>query len=401
MHAPVFSRRQALAAGCAGLLAAACPAPSARADGGVPLVEPGISSWPSFRNGRELLGVAHGPLSEKLELLWTYKAGDQIFSTAAIVGDFVYAASLSGELFCLSRTDGKRIWTYRSKTSSNPKEFIPGFKASPAVTADTVYVGDEDGMFHAVHRGTGEKKWTFATDGEIFSSASVLPDRVLFGSYDSNLYCLKADTGGKLWQFTTENKVNCTPAVSGGSTFIAGCDEHLRVIDIETGRQQTDIPLETYLIASPAVMGDVLYVGTYASEVVAVDWKNAKRVWTYSSSDREFPYHSSAAVTDRFVVVGSNDKRLHCIDRQTGAKAWVFATRGKIEGSPVIVGDRVFVGSADGNLYGLHLATGQEFWRFTDSKGFSASPAVGEGCLVIGSLSRDGALYCFGTPTRN
>ncbi|HEY2252140.1 MAG TPA: PQQ-binding-like beta-propeller repeat protein, partial [Planctomycetaceae bacterium] len=62
----------------------------------------------------------------------------------------------------------------------------------------------------------------------------------------------------------------------------------------------------------------------------------------------------------------------------------------------VIVDDRVFVGSNDGNVYGLNLDTGKEVWRHTDGRPFTASPAVGEGCLVIGSESNTGNIYCFG-----
>jgi outer membrane protein assembly factor BamB len=58
----------------------------------------------------------------------------------------------------------------------------------------------------------------------------------------------------------------------------------------------------------------------------------------------------------------------------------------------------VFVGSNDGNLYAIGLESGKELWRFRDRDGraFSASPAVGERCLVIGSESNVGNIYCFG-----
>src|SRR6185436_20668188 len=110
----------------------------------------------------------------------------------------------------------------------------------------------EEGVFHAIDRGTGKKKWTFQTNGEIVSSASTFEDKILFGSYDNSLYCLNIADGTKVWQFETEGMVNCSPAISGTSTFVTGCDEHLRIIDILTGKQTTDVPLNTYLIASPA-----------------------------------------------------------------------------------------------------------------------------------------------------
>src|SRR5438445_9062985 len=159
---------------------------------------PGPESWPTSRNGSGQLGVATTKLPAKLEKLWDRKAGQKeamIKSTAAIAGGRVYAASLNGEVFCLDLTDGKRLWTYKSRKEENPNTFIPGFKAGVAVTADAVFVGDEEGVFHAIDRATGEGKWTFETTAEITSCANFYEDKVLFGSHDNSLYCFKASDG--------------------------------------------------------------------------------------------------------------------------------------------------------------------------------------------------------------
>jgi outer membrane protein assembly factor BamB len=357
---------------------------------------PGGASWSSFRHDLTQTGVATSTLPDELELLWEVTLGDQILATAAIVGDYVYVPCLSGELVCLERRTGKKVWAYKSVEKVEKNSFAPGFKSSPTVAGDSIYLGDEDGVFHAIDRKTGANRWKFSTGGEIYSSAAVVDGRVIFGSYDNRLYCLHETDGKLAWQYETQGYVHCAPAISEGVTFIAGCDEHLRVIDIKTGEQKIEIPLETYLIASPAVVGDVLYVGTYASEVVAVDWKKKDVTWRYSNSDSEHPFHSSAAVTDQLVVVGGRDKIVHAINRQTGRKAWTFSTRARVDSSPVVVGDRVFIGSNDGNIYGLGLADGKERWKFNAGKPVSAGPAVGEGVLVVGSESRDGKVYCFG-----
>lgn len=354
------------------------------------------SSWTSFRNGAGQLGIAGSPLTDKLELLWSIKAGEMINGTAAILGDRVYIGSLKGELLALNLKNGERIWTCKSKDTNDPKEFLPGFKASPTVTDKFIYIGDEDGGFHCVDRLTGKRKWQFASQGTIVSSATLYKDRVLFGSHDASLYCLNSETGEKLWQYETEGMVNCSPAVVEHFTFVTGCDEHLRVIDIDTGKQVSDMPLGSYLIASPAVDGDTLFVGNHNGEVLAVDWKASKIVWTFKDPKREAPFHSSAAVTDEVVVLGGHDKLLHCLDRKTGKARWDFPTKAKITGSPVVVGDRVYFGSEDGHLYGLTLKDGKEVFKFRDGRPFSASVAIGEGCLVIGSENNDGPIYCFG-----
>ena len=78
----------------------------------------------------------------------------------------------------------------------------------------------------------------------------------------------------------------------------------------------------------------------------------------------------------------------------TGAAAWTFATRGRVDSSPVVTGGRVYVGSSDGHLYVLDLASGRKLWEFDAGAGITTSPAVAAGRLVIGS--RDGRVYVFG-----
>jgi outer membrane protein assembly factor BamB len=138
-------------------------------------------------------------------------------------------------------------------------------------------------------------------------------------------------------------------------------------------------------------------VGTHDGRVVAVDWQKGEIVWTYKDPKREHPYHASAAVTGEFVIVGGQDKQLHCIDRQQGTRVWVFAARGQINSSPVVVGERVFFGSADGNIYAVGLRDGKERWKYNAGKDVTAAPAVGEGCLVIGTEDGNGRIYCFGS----
>ncbi|QDT44328.1 Serine/threonine-protein kinase AfsK [Gimesia alba] len=353
-------------------------------------------NWPSFRNGNLQQGVAKSTLPDELELLWEYPSSDGIASTAAIVGDRVYMAGLNGYVECLDLKTGRSVWKYRSIENPDPKEFAPGFKSSPLVTEKGVYLGDEDGIFHAIDRKTGKKLWTFQTDAEIISSANVVNGKLLFGGYDNNLYCLNEADGALVWKFMTDGYVNCSPAIVDNFTFVTGCDEQLRVIDINTGKQHSQMPLETYLIASPAVMGDNLYVGTYASEIISVNWKKQKVEWRYKDPKKEFPYHSSAAVTDEYVVAGGRDKQIHCVERKSGKGVWKFGTRGRVDSSPVIIGNRVFVGSSDGNLYEFDLKTGKTLWKKNLGKDITASPAIGSGHLIIGTESRNGALYCFG-----
>jgi outer membrane protein assembly factor BamB len=358
----------------------------------------GPESWATFRNGNNQLGIAKTKLPEKLDVLWEFSTSDGVVACAAIVGDQVYVPCLNGQLVSVDRKTGQKQWTYRSIESKNPNEFAPGFKAAPTVTDELVYVGDEDGMMHAVDRRTGKAKWKFRTGAEIAGSVALFGDKLVFGSHDSFLYCLKAADHSPVWKpFQTENFINCSTAIEADNTFIAGCDTKVRVINLISGKEISEVPLGegAYLIASPAVLGDILYVGTHDGRVVAVDWRKQKIVWTYTDPNQTLEYRSSAAVTDKFVILGGYDKMLHCLDRKTGNPVWNFKTRARIESSPVIVGDRIYFGSGDGNVYAVNF-DGKEVWKHRCGHSITASAAVGEHCLVIGSDTSGGTVYCFG-----
>ena len=87
--------------------------------------------------------------------------------------------------------------------------------------------------------------------------------------------------------------------------------------------------------------------------------RRARSLWRYEPTERQFPFYSSAAVDGGQVVLGGRDKLVHCLDADTGKALWTFATKGRVDSSPVIAGGRVYVGSADGRVYALDLATGK------------------------------------------
>jgi outer membrane protein assembly factor BamB len=121
---------------------------------------------------------------------------------------------------------------------------------------------------------------------------------------------------------------------------------------------------------------------------------DCKILWRYHDSEHGASFRSSAAVTRQAVIVGSRDKQVHAFEPTTGKPLWSFHTKGRVDGSPVVVGRRVFVGSGDGRLYALDVETGKSLWQFEAGGAIVASPAVAGGRLVIGNDS--GSLYCFG-----
>jgi outer membrane protein assembly factor BamB len=368
------------------------------------------AAWAMFRGDAQATGVAKGELPEKLELLWTFSTKKGGFeATAAVVGDAVYVGDTGGKFHALNLSDGKPRWSFPAPM---------GFTASPAVKYGRVFIGDSDGNFYCLDARSGEKVWAFQADGEIDSSANFyekpsppapLPkgegkddepskgegSYVLFGSQDAMLYCLDAKSGTLVWKFEGGDQIRCFPAVLDHYAFIAGCDAALSMIDLENrGRIVGKVPIDSPTMCTPAVMDGKIFVGTEGNVFFCIEPKEQKILWRFEAGKLANSYRSSAAVSKEAVIVGSRDKRLHALDPATGKPLWSFATRNRVDSSPVIVGSRVFVGSADGRIYGINIKTGAKVWQFEAGGAVVASPAVAEGRMVIGN--NQGELFCFG-----
>lgn len=370
------TRREVLAT----LAGAAALCGGARAE-----AEAASDAWPQFRGEPRLRGVASLAPSA-LSVLWTHEAGEAIESSAAIAGGVVYQGVANGRLLALDFKTGARLWSYETGAEIG--------ESSACVAGGLVYIGDLGGTVHAVKANDGQRAWTFKTRTEVKSSPVVVDGKVLIGSYDQNLYALDAQTGAKAWAFETEGQVHATAAVLDGIALVTGCDALLRAIRIADGQEQYHVSSGAYTGASPALVAERAYYGTFEHEVLAVDLVARKVLWRYEPKERQFPFYSSAAVDGGKVVLGGRDKLVHCLEADTGKALWTFATKGRVDSSPVIAGGRVHIGSADGRVYALDLATGKAALEFDAGGPITASPALASGRLVIGT--QDGQVFCLG-----
>ena len=348
------------------------------------------ADWPMHRGAPQLQGVADMPAPLTPELAWSFSTGKPIKGSAAIASNCVYFGDEAGVLRALDLGKGQELWSFKTE---GPIE------ATPLVRDGVVYVGSADEHLYALDAASGALRWKYKTGGKILGSANIAQNPgnpgvwILVGSYDASMHCVDAATGKAVWTRATDNYINGTPAILGTDAIVfGGCDSVIRVLRLADGEELRQIDSEAYVASSIAVRDGRGYVGNYGNQVLALDLKAGSVEWKYR--DRNFPYYSSAAVTEDFVIIGGRDKRLHCLQRATGAVSWVFQTRKPVDSSPVVCGDAVIVGSEDGRLYCVGLADGKERWAYDIGAPVTSSPAAAEGRLVVGA--EDGTLYCFG-----
>lgn len=349
-----------------------------------------VDSWPMFRGNPGLTGISPATLPKTLSLLWTYKTGGAVKSSAALAGGKAFVGSDDKSLHCVDLKSGQKVWTFPTEGE---------IESSPLLLEGKVFFGSVDGLLYALDAKTGKEVWKVKTEDKIlgapnwFSPGLGKSPWILAGSYDFRLYCVDSATGKTNWTYETGNYINGAPAVANGQTVFGGCDALLHVIGIADGQKVKEVEAGAYIAGSGALDAGRFYVGHYENEFICADLGESKIAWKFK--DRAFPYFSSPALTKDRVIFGGRDKKLHCVKRESGEPVWAFAARGKVDSSPVVAGDKVVVGSEDGFLYMVSLADGKEMWSYEIGGGLIASPAVVNGMVVIGS--EDGSVYAFGS----
>lgn len=341
----------------------------------------GTKSWELPRGSRFMSGSIPDKVITSPRIAWSFDAGSPISGDAGIFGNAVYVGTDDGVFFAVDFQTGKEMWRFETGDI---------VESEPTITTEMVFFGANDGQFYALDRTTGEERWRRQFDDKISAGANLAQSPLdkelwlLVAGNDGLLRCLKAADGSDIWSYQTDNLINGSPAMLDDKRIIfGGCDAFLHIVNLEDGKSIEQYETSAYIPSSVAVYNGIGYSGNYANEVLAFDPGDLGQLWVYS--DRQFPFFSSPAVNESFVFIGSRDKRLHAIDRQTGVAAWTFQTSGRVDSSPLAFGDAVVFGSTDGWLYAVDQTQGQELWKIELGASLIASPVFAKGRLIIGS----------------
>lgn len=248
--------------------------------------------------------------------------------------------------------------------------------SSPTIADGVVYIGSSDTTLYAVNQSAGTLKWKYKTNAPVTSSATIARGLVYFTSFDGILHAVVAETGLPKWRFSIEGEERRFEAKGLHGTTPAG-----QVIP-----DNWDV-----FLSSPAVMNDRVYFGAGDGNVYAVDAQTGVLIWKFSTGN---VVHASPAVANGIVVIGSWDSYLYGLDADTGVEKWRFKTgedpvtnnQVGFQASPVIVDGVVYTGCRDAHVYAVDLVTGRKKWDYYTKKSWViGTPAVRDGAVYAGT----------------
>lgn len=277
---------------------------------------------------------------------------DFYLSSPAVAAGTVYFGSGDGNIYALDANSGESKWTFHTGDVVH---------ASPAISDGMLFIGSWDSYFYALDAASGKEQWRFKTgeDPEIHnqvgiqSSATVADGVVYFGCRDANLYALDSHTGQKKWAFNNKGSwVIGSPAVENGKVYFATSDSGLfYALDARSGTPIFSLNLNKWpMFSSPAVAGNMVYIGSHAGKLMAINLATQKEAWEFrTDASRQIgPNLTKSDGSPRYEAAFGDD----FYDDMIVGVAKMMAV-GAILSSPVVVDKVVYVGSADGYIYAL------------------------------------------------
>lgn len=279
----------------------------------------------------------------------------------------VYATTGFGEIVALDAATGGILW--RQKLDA-------GIGGAPAVAGGTVYVAARDSSAWAVEAATGRVKWqltgTPASAGVTGVSAPAVGDAVVIYPFPSGeLAAVSTETGLDVWR----------GQVGGARVGRA----FAKVADV-TG--------------DPVIVNGVVYAGSSAGKLVALDEATGQRLWTAEEGAA-----SPVQVAGGSVFLISDESQLVRLDAATGQVIWAVDLPYYVKDrekrrrdiyahfGPVLAGGKLMVASSDGLLRAFDPVSGGLVGSTDLPGGAASAPVVAGGTLYV--VGRNGQLHAF------
>lgn len=325
--------------------------------------------------------------------IWNYKTGGAIFSSPVVRDSLVFFGSADGNLYALNIQNGKLLWKFESK-GETMLDLWDYFLSSPIETNGIIYWGSGDGHLYAVNAENGNLVWKYKANGPIHATPLIADNKVYIGDYGGYFFALNAETGQLIWQFRTigdtyfpNGEIQIGATIDNGIVFFGSRDYNIYALDSQTGRGHWNMKeIGSWIIAKPLVYNNFVYFGTSDTHrFYCLSKANGKIIWQIPLPMRVY---GSAIEHNEIIYFGCFDGILRGVDFKTGEIAWQFETDGsKKNYANIFNSNGQFVEGFE--LYGNDYLESERLIHTLGS--ILSSPVIVNNTIYFGSS--DGSLY--------
>jgi outer membrane protein assembly factor BamB len=358
---------------------------------------------------------------EEPQLIWKFKANDEIKSSPAIYGNTIYVSSMDNHTYAIDSNSGELKWKFDTK---NPIESSPvvvegaiyiyssskiycldpergtrkwEFTSTGKITAvkahkNGVYIGTEYGYIYSLNT-TGECMWRIDGDGKVLPME--IANNILYTPAGMNLYAIDGENGAIIWKYQTTGIICDKPLISNISNisnktlYVVAGRGNLYALNAANGILLWSFRAGDTIAAAPEINGDTIYFGSNDHYVYALNASDGSLLWKTKLRD----YAVLAFIKDGIIYVRSG-WYIWTLNEKNGTSIWNYHATSQVI-HPTIFNDILYVGEASGNLTALDAKTGEVKWQFKASNMISNAPIISKGYIYINSA--DGYTYALKT----
>lgn len=298
-----------------------------------------------------------------------------------------------GQIVAFNEATGDEVWSVDISDAfrDRPLAKNKGARLAAGVTAarDKVFVGGESGFFAALNAETGELLWDTVAGGELLSAPTVGEDAVVVSTSSGTLEAFNVDDGEKLWTYesklpTLTLRGTGSASYEAGGFFVGTADGKVAVVIKNNGQAAWEQPIYTPkggneftrmadVDMKPLVSGENLYAVGYNGNLVSMELRSGRVVWT-----RKYSSFNELASSGLSLFLVDDHSRIYAVDKRNGLENWSNnALSNRDLTSPAVYKDYIVVGDFEGYLHFINRTDGKIVGRVeVDSSGLFSQPLV-------------------------
>ncbi len=308
--------------------------------------------WPQYRGpNRDGVSRETGLLKawpkDGPPLLWTYRDAGVGFTPPSVVGDRLYGMGVRDKkdyLYALDTKTGRQVWA-AELGPERPAGWGDGPCATPTADGDHLYTLTTWGDLHCVERATGKKVWNVHLKNDLqgkvlhdgrYTESPLIDGDVLVccpGGKSGTVATLDKKTGKVLWrskELSDEAVSSSTILVTAGGVrqYVNLTGKGVAGVAAKDGRLlwKSDIPAAHIMVATPVhADGHVFVTAGYGRGCgllkLSADGERTKAEEVYRNKVMK-NHHGGVVLVDGHLYGHSDPNGWVCMDFKTGKPKW-------------------------------------------------------------------------------